>query len=119
MIKIAGVFLNQVRLRMKLQSDLAVIYRLGFNNSHLDRPLTKADLAHAFPYNIYAITGLPQALSVVQAGQPLKIFILLAYGTGGYAFASIVAEHNRNVVHWQGSSVSARSRYPWKPLIRQ
>ena len=53
---IAGVFLNRLRVRMRLQTDPSVIYGLG---AAYDGNLRKADLRRDGPYNTYRRVGLP------------------------------------------------------------
>jgi UPF0755 protein len=53
---IAGVFLNRLRLGMRLQTDPTVIYGLG---ERFDGNLRKVDLQTDTPYNTYTRGGLP------------------------------------------------------------
>src|SRR5439155_26614894 len=51
---IAGVYLNRLKIGMKLDADPTVQYGL-----HLNRPITHEDLLAPNPYNTYMNRGLP------------------------------------------------------------
>jgi UPF0755 protein len=102
------VFLNRLRLGMKLQSDPTVLYGASGGAGALDRPLTRADLDRDDPYNTYRIAGLPPgpicspgAASIQAVLHPAHTDALyfVADGSGGHVFAASLAEHDRNVAH--------------------
>lgn len=103
--RIAGVFINRLRLGMRLQTDPTVIYGLG---ERYDGNIRSRDLRTDTPYNTYTRAGLPptpiampgaaalQATVHPQAGNDLY-FVALADGSGGHQFSSSLAEHNAAV----------------------
>lgn len=108
--RVAGVFINRLRLGMPLQSDPTVIYGLARKTGSLDRALTRKDLETDHAWNTYTRPGLPAgpialpgrlALEAVLNPEVSKDLYFVADGSGGHAFAQTLDEHNRNVANWR------------------
>ncbi len=108
--RIAAVFLNRLRLGMKLQADPTVIYAASNGWGTLPHPLTQADLATPSPYNTYRAAGLPPgpidapgtaAIIAVLHPVPSTDLYFVADGTGGHAFARTLAGQEHNILRWQ------------------
>jgi len=108
--RIAAVFLNRLRRRMRLQSDPTVVYGASGGAGVLEHGLTKADLERSDPYNTYRIPGLPPGpismpglaslRAVTQPADTDELFFV-ADGSGGHVFARTAEEHLRNVARWR------------------
>ena len=108
--RVAGVFVNRLGRRMKLQSDPTIVYGLVGGKGTLGRGITRAELDKATPYNTYVIEGLPPgpianpgkaAMEAVANPSRTKDLFFVADGTGGHAFADTLDGHNRNVQRWR------------------
>lgn len=108
--RIAEVFLNRLRLGMKLQSDPTVIYAVSNGKGVLDRPLTPHDLATPDPYNTYYVPGLPPGpidapgiaciTAVLHPMQSPDLYFV-ADGKGGHSFARTLKGQDRNIRLWE------------------
>jgi UPF0755 protein len=108
--RVAGVFLNRLARRMKLQSDPTIVYGLVGGKGTLGRGIQKAEIERATPYNTYVIEGLPPgpianpgraALEAVANPVKTKDVFFVADGTGGHVFAETYDQHLRNVARWR------------------
>jgi UPF0755 protein len=106
---IAAVFINRLRIGMKLQTDPTVIYGLREN---FDGNLRKRDLVADTPYNTYTRTGLPPtpiampglgSLSAALNPAPVDALYFVARGDGTSQFSQTLAEHERAVTKYQRS----------------
>ena len=109
--RIAAVFINRLRIKMKLESDPTTIYGITGGKGTLGRDLTRADLQSPSGYNTYVVPALPSGpicnpgrASILAATSPTprdRALYFVADGQGGHAFANNVYEHNRNVARWK------------------
>src|SRR5205814_1503975 len=53
--RVAAVFVNRLKQKMKLQSDPTIIYGLVYGKGSLGRPISRADIQSQTPYNTYVI----------------------------------------------------------------
>lgn len=104
---IASVFVNRLRLGMRLQTDPTVIYGMG---AGFDGNIRKRDLLEDTPYNTYTRAGLtptpiamPGIGSLRAALHPAQSSALyfVAKGDGTSHFSSTLDEHNRAVARYQ------------------
>ncbi|OCG27294.1 hypothetical protein A9G11_12835 [Gilliamella sp. wkB108] len=101
---VASVFVNRLRLKMKLQTDPTIIYGLGDNYSGT---IKRSDLTDTNnPYNTYVIEGLPPTpiampslASLEAAAHPAKTNYLyfVANGNGGHTFSNTYSNHQQAV----------------------
>ena len=116
---IAGVFINRLQRRMRLQSDPTIVYGLVGGQGTLGHSITRSELDKKTPYNTYQVDGLPPgpidnpgraALEAVANPSRTSNLYFVADGTGGHAFAASIDEHNRNVSRWREIEREAKDK---------
>jgi len=109
--RVAAVFVNRLKKRMRLQSDPTIIYGLTGGKGSLGRPLVKSEIEQPTPYNTYVVDGLPPGpianpgrASLEAAANPArtKELYFVADGNGGHVFSENYAEHQKNVTRLRG-----------------
>jgi UPF0755 protein len=104
--RVAAVFVNRLKQKMKLQSDPTIIYGLVGGKGTLGRPIMRSEIEKATPYNTYAIEGLPPgpianpgraSLEAVANPARTKELFFVADGSGGHAFSETYEQHQKNV----------------------
>ena len=107
---VSSVFVNRLNRGMRLQTDPTVIYGVTEGRGILGRGLRQSELRRETPWNTYVINGLPPTpianpgqASIEAALNPdtTDYIFFVADGTGGHAFATNLADHNRNVAEWR------------------
>lgn len=104
--RVAAVFANRLRQRIKLQSDPTIIYGMVGGKGTLGRPIKKSEIHQPSPFNTYVIEGLPPGpianpgrASIEAAANPARTrdLFFVADGTGGHTFSETYDAHRRNV----------------------
>lgn len=122
--RVAGVFINRLNQKMKLQSDPTIVYGLVGGKGTLGRPIQRNEITQATPYNTYVITGLPPgpianpgraAMEAVVNHSRTKELYFVADGSGGHAFAETLDQHNRNVGRWRQIETTRSQQQGGKP----
>lgn len=101
--RVAGVFINRLRIGMPLQTDPTVIYGMG--DTYQGR-IRKKDLQTDTPWNTYTRPGLPptpiaspgkEALIAALNPEKHDYYYFVARGDGSSEFSKNLNEHNRAV----------------------
>lgn len=102
---IAGVYVNRLKKKMRLQADPTVIY--GAKSFSGD--ITRAHLKQDHPYNTYTRHGLPAgpicnpgktALYAAAHPEVTEDLYFVSNGKGGHVFAKTLQEHQKNVKNY-------------------
>src|ERR1700709_2616604 len=104
--RVAAVFVNRLRQKIKLQSDPTIIYGLVGGKGTLGRPIKRSEIQQPSPYNTYVVDGLPPGpianpgrASLEAAANPARTrdLFFVADGTGGHSFSDTYDAHQKNV----------------------
>jgi len=107
--RVAGLYINRLRLGMRLESDPTIIYGIT-RGRPLGRGIRRSEIDGLTPWNTYRIDGLPPT-PIANPGRaaleatlnPLETdeIFMVADGTGGHFFSRTYAEHNAAVQRWR------------------
>ncbi|MFL6803371.1 MAG: endolytic transglycosylase MltG [Xanthobacteraceae bacterium] len=119
--RVAAVFVNRLKQKMKLQSDPTIIYGLVGGKGTLGRPIMRSEIEQPTPYNTYVITGLPPgpvanpgraALEAAANPSRTREIYFVADGSGGHAFSETFDQHQRNVARLRQWEQQQKDRTP-------
>ena len=119
--RVAAVFVNRLKQKMRLQSDPTIIYGLVGGKGTLGRPIMKTEIDQPTPYNTYQIDGLPPGpianpgrASLEAAANPARTreLYFVADGTGGHAFAETYEQHQKNVARLRAMEFDPKDQAP-------
>jgi UPF0755 protein len=119
--RVAAVFINRLKQRMRLQSDPTIIYGLVGGKGTLGRPIMKSEIDQPTPYNTYQIDGLPPGpicnpgrASLEAAANPARTreLYFVADGAGGHVFAENYDQHQKNVTRLRSFETDPKDRAP-------
>jgi UPF0755 protein len=104
--RVAAVFVNRLKQKMKLQSDPTIIYGIVGGKGTLGRPIKRSEITQPSPYNTYVVDGLPPGpianpgrASLEATANPARTrdLFFVADGTGGHSFTETYDQHQKNV----------------------
>jgi len=116
--RVAAVFVNRLKQKIRLQSDPTIIYGLVGGKGKLDHPILESEKRQPTPYNTYVIDGLPPGpianpgrASLEAAANPArtKEMYFVADGAGGHIFSENYDQHQKNVDRLRGIERQQRS----------
>jgi len=108
--RIAGVYLNRLRIKMPLQADPTVQFVLMDLEKGRMRRLLFEDYKVQHPYNTYLFYGLPpgpitnpspSSVDAVLYAEDHDFLYFVADGTGGHSFSRTLSEHNRAATQYR------------------
>lgn len=108
--RVAAVFINRLKLKMRLQSDPTIVYGISGGKAVWNRPILKSEIAQRTAHNTYQIDGLPPtpicnpgkaAIEAVLNPADTKDLFFVADGSGGHIFSETLKDHNSNVQKWR------------------
>lgn len=118
---IAGVYLNRLKKKMRLQADPTTIYGIWEN---FDGNLKRKHLLQKTAYNTYKMSGLPlgpiaspslAAIKAVLTPQQHNFIYFVSKNDGTHVFTPTYKEHLKAVDYWQ-RNIKRRKGKSWRDL---
>ncbi len=108
--RVAAVFVNRLRQKMRLQSDPTILYGISAGRTVWNRPIVRSEINQRTAHNTYQIDGLPPtpicnpgraSIEAVLNPASSKELYFVADGTGGHVFSETLKDHTANVQKWR------------------
>jgi UPF0755 protein len=108
--RVAGVFVNRLRQKMRLESDPTILYGMFLGKVNWGRSIFKSEIRAPTAHNTYTIAALPPtpicnpgrlAIEATLKPKASKEIFFVANGQGGHFFAETLREHNVNVQRYR------------------
>jgi UPF0755 protein len=109
--RVASVFVNRLKKKMKLQSDPTIIYSYAFGDKSLERPIKVSDIQNNSSYNTYNVYGLPptpicnpgiESIKAVLNPENTDYLYFVASGGGNrHNFSTNIKDHNEFVARYR------------------
>jgi UPF0755 protein len=108
--RVAAVYTNRLRQRIRLQSERTIIYGMVGGKGTLGRPINRSEIQIATPYNTFLLDGLPPgpicnpsraSLDAVARPARTRDLFFVADGHGGHIFSDTYNQHQKNVAQFQ------------------
>lgn len=122
--RVAGVFYNRLKTKMRLQSDPTTIYGMF---ERYKGNISKADLLEKTPYNTYAINGLPKgpisnpgrlSFEAVLNPEIHNYYFFVSMNDGTHVFSETYEKHRQAVEVWQKNAKNRAGR-SWRDLNKK
>ena len=103
---VASVFINRLKNKMKLQSDVTLAYGFKVNGKNITRNMLKS----TNPYNTYKFHGLPptpisypgkNALNTLRNIEKTEYIYFVSDGNGRHRFSKTYSLHRKNIKLWK------------------
>ena len=107
---VASVFINRLKNKMKLQSDVTLAYGFKVNGQKITKKMLKSNN----PYNTYKHHGLPptpisypgeNALNALKKLKRTDFFYFVSDGNGRHRFSETYSLHKKNIQLWKNGII--------------
>lgn len=117
--RVAAVFVNRLKQKMRLQSDPTIVYGISGGKAVWNRPILRSEIVQKTAHNTYQIDGLPPtpicnpgkaAIEAVLNPADTKDLYFVADGSGGHVFSETLRDHNAGVQKWRAVEKEIRAK---------
>jgi UPF0755 protein len=126
--RVAAVFVNRLKQRMRLESDPTILYGLYLGKVQWGRTINKPDIRSVTAHNTYVIPALPPtpicnpgraAIEATLKPAVTKEIFFVANGKGGHVFNETLKDHNIHVAKLRQMEQEAAAQKAGAPVAPQ